>query len=255
MAAGLGAQSEQLAPSGAPRFWDYPDADAHSVHFYADDAYLIEGLARFIGSSIAQGNPAVILATEPHRRPLQDLLAARGVDLSVARDQGRYVELDARQTLDSFLVDGWPDRERFLDAIGSTLAAAAGAAEEGHRRVAAFGEMVALLYADGRPEAAIRLERLWNELAQTYSFYLPCAYPMGAFTDAGDAEHLAAVCAEHSTIVPAESYTALGSEDDQRRLIAVLQQKAQVLEREIDRLRTLEEDLLQRVAAAAGSRT
>jgi len=38
-----------------------------------------------------------------------------------------------------------------------------------------FGEMIALLWADKKFEAAIRLEQLWNELSKTHFFDLRCA--------------------------------------------------------------------------------
>ena len=40
----------------------------------------------------------------------------------------------------------------------------------GGRRIHAFGEMVALLWADGNRDGAIRLEELWNELRKGHHF-------------------------------------------------------------------------------------
>jgi hypothetical protein len=41
--------------------------------------------------------------------------------------------------------------------------------------------MVNLLWKDGLEAAAIRLETLWNELANTQQFILLCGYSMGNF--------------------------------------------------------------------------
>ena len=49
--------------------------------------------------------------------------------------------------------------------------------------VVVLGEMVAVLWAQKKYEAAIRLEDLWNELALTSSFCLCCAYPANAFRE------------------------------------------------------------------------
>ena len=48
-----------------------------------------------------------------------------------------------------------------------------------------FGEMamVALFWTDGKWEAAIHLEKLWNELARSFAFSLLCAYPLRVFED------------------------------------------------------------------------
>ena len=76
------------------------------------------------------------------------------------------------------------------------------AAKGAQPRVAAFGEMVALLWADGKGEAAIRLEQLWNDLAQKHSFYLHCAYPMSGFARSQDGDPIQQICAEHSSARP-----------------------------------------------------
>jgi hypothetical protein len=62
------------------------------------------------------------------------------------------------------MVDGWPDEQRFAEVVGTVVQRMA---QNGSRRVCAFGEMVALLWAEGRHDAAIRLEELWNDLART----------------------------------------------------------------------------------------
>jgi signal transduction histidine kinase len=174
--------------------------------------------------------------------------------------QGRYVALDAAETLSKFLVDGSPDAARFADVMGNVIEPVIasikgrvpgvspgfpqqafspegrrGSGREGEQpRLALFGEMVALLWAQGKCDAAIQLEQLWNDLAVTYSFDLRCAYPMSLFGRAGDSELFAKVCATHSHVIPAESYTSLSGEDERLRAITILQQKAQSLEAEIE---------------------
>lgn len=48
-----------------------------------------------------------------------------------------------------------------------------------------FGEMVAVLWAEGKTRTAIRLEELWDELATRHAFSLLCAYPMSAYRAEG----------------------------------------------------------------------
>ena len=71
--------------------------------------------------------------------------------------------------------------------------------------MAVFGEMVALLWADKKFQAALRLEQLWNELGRTHSFYLRCAYPASGIQDEQNGEPYAAICGEHSTVMLAEA--------------------------------------------------
>ena len=50
------------------------------------------------------------------------------------------------------------------------------------RRVRAFGEMVAVLWARGDQAATVRLEHLWHNLCQRHEFSLFCTYPKAGFT-------------------------------------------------------------------------
>src|SRR5262245_61792424 len=112
----------------------------HVVQFYETDAFLLDAIRRFIGPALEAGGAAVVIATEAHREGLAVALRAAGLDLDTLRARGQYVALDARETLSRFLVDDWPDRERFNDLVGGMIARLA----ERGQPVCAFGEMVAL---------------------------------------------------------------------------------------------------------------
>jgi PAS domain S-box-containing protein len=90
-----------------------------------------------------------------------------------------------------------------------------------------------LLWAEGKPQEAIRVEQLWNRLATKCSFCLLCAYPITGFNHQGHIEPFLKMCAQHTGVVPSESYLGLGSEEERLRSIAELQQRAQVLEKEL----------------------
>jgi hypothetical protein len=126
---------------------------------------------------------------------------ANGVDVATAIERGRYIPLDATETLATFMEKAGPNRKRFLSTVEPLMRRAETAAEGTGTRLVMFGEMVALLCAEGRTQAAIELERLWNELAETHSFYMRCAY---LITDALQGEAYATICAEHSAVLPAE---------------------------------------------------
>jgi len=222
------------------------------VQFYSDDSFLLEGLSRFIGSALGAGDAAIVIATEAHRDELTLRLQALGLDTARSIKQGRFVSLDAAETLSKFMVDGWPDEARFEEVVGGVLKGVTSAVKGGLQpRVAAFGEMVALLWADGQGDAAIRLEQLWNDLAKKHSFYLHCAYPMSGFAHSQDGDPILKICAEHSHVIPAESYTELSTEPDRLRSIALLQQKAQALETEVVERRQIEKSLRRRESELA----
>jgi signal transduction histidine kinase/ActR/RegA family two-component response regulator len=234
------AGSPLPSPVAAPAHRSPPAAGVHRVQFYESDANLIDAAARFVGAGLGAGEGAVVIATDAHRRELDRILTARGLQLRVARAEGRYRTLDARTTLGQLVRDGRPDVALFEKRVGDELAQAAG---HGRRAVRVFGEMVALLCADGRPQAAIELEQLWNELARRRPFTLLCAYPLAAFDPPGHEAAFAAVCAEHAEVIPAESYTQLASGNPQRELIAVLQRRSRVLGAEVAQRKRVESAL------------
>jgi len=219
------------------------------VQFYHDDGFLLDDLGRFFGSALEAGDAAIIIATRPHRGRLARRLKARGLNLSAAAKQGRYVALDAAETLSKIMLDGLPHAARFVKVVGSAIERATELVRADRLRVYAFGEMAALLWAGGMPEAAIELEHLWNDLAHTHSFNLRCAYPMNLFLKAADGAHVAEICALHSHVIPAESYTQLAGDRERLDAIALLQQKAQALETELEERQIIEDALRQALAS------
>jgi signal transduction histidine kinase len=200
---------------------------AHVVQFYAQDSFLLDELARFIGSALEAGDAALVIATRAHRDGLAQLLSARGLDATKATADGRYIVLDAAETLGKFMVEGYPNAAQFAELMSGYMKRAQHGVGGEQRAIAAFGEMVTLLWKEGKSEAAIRLEHLWNELARTHTFSLRCAYSMEGFSRGEHRESFLKICESHSDVIPAEGYTSLHSKADQHRKIAQLQQNEQ----------------------------
>ena len=233
--------SEELAEwTFAPRsdWTEMRDTD-HFVQFYEADGFLLNSLSGFIGTAIKSGDAGIVIATKEHRDGLDELLHANGLDVNQAKGSGRYVSLDAAETLATFMVDGSPEPERFKKVLGGVISSVT----DGRSRVRAFGEMVALLWAEGNCNAAIRLEELWNDLQHAHSFSLFCAYPMNGFGGEQFIEPHSGVCTVHSRVLPAESYGGLINDDDRLRAIARLQQKARALQAEVSERKEVEERL------------
>jgi signal transduction histidine kinase len=238
---------EKLAPQ---LDWGEWGEGEHFVQFYETDKFLLDSLGGFIGKGLAEGDACIVVATQAHRAGLDERLPSHGPDSDAARAGGRYVALDAAETLSKLMVDGSPEPGRFAEVIGGIIARAA----VGHQRVRIFGEMVALLWAEGNCDGALRLEELWNDLSKTRPFLLFCAYPMKDFGGEAHAVPLGRVCASHSRVIPAESYTALTNSDERLRAIIELQQQARSLQAEIAErkeaeatLRALKEELERKV--------
>src|SRR5688572_4447023 len=198
----------------------------HFVQFYEDDSVLVKSVAEFISAGLSTGENAIVIATKAHREALEERLQRAGVDLAAARRNCQYIPLDAAETLSKFMVEGVPHEALFRDVIGGLVARTT----QSGKGLRAFGEMVALLVANGNTSAAIQLEGLWNNLAKSYPFSLFCAYPMHDFCHEADGQPFKHICNAHTRVVPLESYTNHAEADERLRTVTVLQQKAAALE-------------------------
>lgn len=232
--------SRDLEGHMAPRSdWSDMSDDEHFVQFYESDGFLLNSLNGFIGAAINNGDFAIVVATKAHRDGLDELMRANAVDVTNAHVSGKYVSLDAAETLSKVMFEGLPEPRRFNEVFGDVFSSVT----DGRSRVRAFGEMVALLWAEGNHAGAIRLEELWNDLQKAHSFSLFCAYPMNGFGGERFIEPHDGVCTVHSRVLPAESYAGLNNYDDRLREIARLQQKARALETEVLERKEVEERL------------
>jgi hypothetical protein len=176
-------------------FWGELAPCDHLVQIYDDESRFMATLERFVGDGLGAGEAAVVIATASHLTWLESRPRDAGHDIQAARAAGAYVGLDAAATLSGFMVDGWPDADRFAAVIGPVV----DHARSGHRKVRAFGEMVALLWAQGHNDATLALEALWSDFCAERSLALFCADPrIGATRDLTDA--LVEVCALHSKV-------------------------------------------------------
>ena len=174
------------------------NARHHEVRFYSDDRHLLEHVTRFIGAALKAGDAAIIVATESHRDSLLPRLQAYGLEMSEAIQQGRYIALDADETIRTFIVDGLVDSRRFLDGFGNLIQKATKAARRKYPRVAFFGEGTDLLVAQGNMQAVIQDEMLCNQLIKMYDVDILCGYSL--FEGAMDSYIFQQICDEHSAV-------------------------------------------------------
>jgi len=171
-------------------------AGDHIAHFYESDAVLIDTLTGFVGGGLIAGESTIIIATPGHLRSLELRLADSDVDLVSAILEDRYIAMDADATLASFMVNGRPDEQRFARLLAQLLERAT----VKNRRVRAFGEMVALLWARGETAATVRLEQLWKMVCESQPLSLFCAYPK-AGRARGPQASLDDICSAHTRVI------------------------------------------------------
>jgi len=185
----------------------------HSVQFYSDEAVFATDLCKFLGSVLSSGSSAIVIGTKGHNDAILRQLRTAELNLTEAIRCGRYQQLDACEMLSRFFVDGKLDQKLFSETMDGVISRASSASRDSKRKVVAFGEMVALLWAEGKTEEAIGLEKLWNQLSRRQSFELRCAYPIHGFCWEKDEDAFSRVCAEHSVVLPEESHMEHGPKE------------------------------------------
>ena len=182
--------------SSATVFWGEIAPCEHIAQFYEHDGVLLDALVGFVGGGLKADDSAIVIATVEHIKVLEERMKASNVDVATARMQDQYITLVAEEALAKFMVRGWPDDKLFADLVTELITRARG----NGRRVRAFGEMVALLWARGDQGATIRLEHLWHQICQSEAFSLFCAYPKTGFTE-DSSKSMNEICAAHSRII------------------------------------------------------
>jgi len=178
-------------------FWGEMSAFEHFVQIYEKEELYLDTLADYAGHGIESGDAVVLILTPTHREAIELRLRRQGFGVSALQDDDQLILLDAAGTLTKFMVNDWPDDKLFEGVVTSILRRAAG---KNQRKVRAFGEMVALMWAQGQCGATIRLEHLWHALCKKESLPLFCAYPKSGHTEHPH-DSISQLCAIHSKVL------------------------------------------------------
>jgi hypothetical protein len=172
----------------------------HCVSLHgSDDAALIREVGRYLIDGLESGGTVLAIATPAHRRGILDGLSAT-IDPARSIEEGTLVMLDAAETLDRFMVSGYPDPSRFDASVGHLMRGAV----ERAPHVRAFGEMVGVLWEARQYPAAIRLEQLWNRLRGALAFGLFCGYPIDVFGSSFEPGAMDALLSAHTHLISSQ---------------------------------------------------
>ena len=161
-------------------------ASHHAVEFYKDGWFLMDSVTAFIRVGLDVHDAVVVMATVAHREALVKALrpdewANEGLSF-----------FEAEELLTRIMVNDWPDESQFMGVLGAILSPA-----RQRGRVRVFGELSAVLWAEGKSGAAVRLEELWNALATRHQFSLVCAYPQSGFSSEEGRQAQFDICQAH----------------------------------------------------------
>jgi hypothetical protein len=167
------------------------------VLFYSSDTVLIDGFSRFIAGALSEGNAVIACVSEERDQSLQRGLQAYP-DVALAIRQERYVRVNICELIAKVMVNGRPDPTRFLNASEELLGDVARRVTRQHAKVMACGECSSTVWANGKLEAAIQLEHLWDEIGKTREMDILCAYPLTARDES--VATVRSLCAEHTSV-------------------------------------------------------
>ena len=173
----------------------------HAMLFGINDRPSLNTLSGLLAATCRRGGVAALVATDATRTEIAQRLLATGDDIAQAAGRGQYISLDAREALAEVIVGGRVDARRVAAIIDdlerSRLAASASS-------VTVLGEMAPLLCRDGNPEAALQLERVWDDLTRRLPFLTVCFYSTECFGESEDSALFPGICAFHAAVCHAD---------------------------------------------------
>lgn len=182
----------------------------HFAQLHRDPQDLTDAVTLYLQMGLRRGNGVVVIASPAHTDLFLSHLRADNLDPSAFLKSGQLELHDAELTLRKFMRNDTPDWEDFRHAMGAIFERVRAF---GRGTTRAYGEMVNLLWQEGKQEAAIRLEEYWNELARLYPFSLFCSYMLDSHHDHAYNGPLEEIGRTHSDI--------LGTPDDERFRVAL----------------------------------
>lgn len=174
------------------------DCCRHELLVCLDDTVLVDGLARFIVAALNSGSAVIAVVFESHRDSLLRALHVQDVETDVLLHRGDLVLLSSSDVLARIIVDDWPDASLLSKTVGDLIDEAAKNATGERRRVVTCGECAPILWEQGKVEAAIQLEHLWNQLTRKHGADTLCVYRWTAVSSSH--EHFKELCAEHTAV-------------------------------------------------------
>lgn len=187
----------QWIKSDAEVFWGEIAPCNHLVQIYESDDVILASLEGFVISGLKNNESVIVIATSEHVKALNRRLILRGFDINELQKNNQYIPFDANEALAMFMKKDWPDDALFMEFVKSVVFRARG---ENTRRVRAYGEMVAILWAKGMNGATVHLEHLWNKFCESEVFCLFCAYPKTGFTQ-NVHESIGHICSMHTKLL------------------------------------------------------
>jgi DcmR-like sensory protein len=181
-----------------------PDPGRHIVQFYRHPDAMGDAVSAWAAHSLHRGGGAVLIGTSDHLRLLRARLAHAGLDVATLESSGRLAALEAEGVMARFFVRDKPDPARFDLLARRLVASVRDSLADPRAGIRAWGEMVDLLRQRDNVPAALRLERMWNDLIAAEDLRLLCSYSVDALDAIAQDNLFLDLAASHSRLLPEE---------------------------------------------------
>jgi DcmR-like sensory protein len=178
----------------------------HAVQVYANQSDFVDQVSQVVNATLRSREPVVLVASEATRHGVAERLQARRVNLAELAEREQYVAIDSALSLSQVMRDGRPDEDRVAEMIDGLDRRRLTFPKGPRARLTIVGDMSALLCRNGHFEAALELERMWDELTRALPFFTVCGYPMECFEHAEARSQLPNICARHSAVSHAGNF-------------------------------------------------
>jgi hypothetical protein len=182
----------------------------HFAQLHRKRDELVKAVGQFIETGLQRQQGVVVIATNTHTALILDYLTRQEIDSESCRRSGQLVLRDAEATLETFMRGDMPDWAEFRRHVGSLIESVQ---SSGLSAIRAYGEMVNVLWKQGKAGSAIKLEEYWNSLAQIYPFSLFCGYMLDHHDEGSYHDPLHEIGRTHDHII--------STDDDERFRVAL----------------------------------
>jgi hypothetical protein len=169
----------------------------HLVQFYTQEKPFFESVAFFIHEGLRKKERVLLVARQKNLAGFKEVLEKEGWDWKTLMDSGLLACFRAEEVMEKFIRNGEPQWALFDSVVGQLVRNLN--ADGVPLRI--YGEIVDILWQDGKKHAAVQLEEFWNQLQKTESFSLLCAYALDPLNHDNYDSAFAGVCQTHSCFV------------------------------------------------------
>lgn len=181
----------------------------HIAQFHQHPEALAQSAFEFIEGGLRRGNSVVVIATAANAAQFDTRLTQAKFHRHALERSGQLRFVDTSELLAQFMIDGTPDRAKFLTVVRTML----DRARIYGRGTRVFADMAGGLWQDGNAQTAIQIEDLMNEVGRSLPFALYCGYVMNMQCEESYSGPIEDLGRTHNEIV--------ASDDDERYAAAL----------------------------------